>query len=169
MMFMRSKLLRIFLIFAILIVAALVFTAWSWNFTTSRINASIQSFGVHQSPTEAMLNGIDEGYVGIQEARITMAVPETGPGGAPYIWFVTVCIWADSRADGSSVGSATNDFDFGGSYYLQTKSGWILMPETSAPLFVAFWMRVFDLEGEGIAGPIIKEPATKPVCVRNYS
>jgi hypothetical protein len=165
-MFQRSKLLRMGLIFAIVMVAALVITAWSWNFTTSRINASIRSFGVFQSPTEGMQNAIDEGYVGIQEAWIGMAVPETGPGGAPYIWFVTSCVWADSRADGSPVGSSTHDFDFGGSYYLQTKQGWVLMPETSNPLFVAFWMKVFDLEGEGIAGPVIKAPTTKPVCVR---
>jgi len=165
-MFQCAKLLRMGFVFSIVIVVVIVMTAWAWFFTTSRINASIRSFGIFQSPTEGMQNAIEEGYVGIQEAWIEMAVPETGPGGAPYVWFVTACIWADSRVDGSPVGSSTHDFDFPGSYYLQTKHGWVLMPEVSNPLFVAFWMKVFDLEGEGITGPIIKQPPTKPVCVR---
>ena len=109
---------------------------------------------------------IRDGYVGIQEARITHAKQENFLGGGPHIWFVIACVWAESRADGSPVGSSTHDFDFPGDYYLETKDGWVLMPENSSPLFVGIWMRIFGLAGDGSGGQTIHEPPSTPVCVR---
>lgn len=163
-MFHPSKLLRVVLIFVGVIVVVAGFILWSWFFTTSRLNASAQKFGIYPSPTEAMMTGIGDYWVGVKEAWIRGAGPETAPGGAPHVWFVTACVWAESRSDGSAVGSATHDFDFPGGYYLQTKEGWVAMSEESA-LFVGFWMKVFDLAGEG-GGEIIYEPPTKPACIR---
>lgn len=163
-MFQLSRPLRMGLIFFGVIAIAFGYTAGSWYFTTSRLNWSAQSIGVFQSPAEGMLSQIDRGWIGIQEARIINAGPETGPGGAPYIWFVVACVWADSRIDGSPVGSSTHDFDFPGTYFLETKEGWVQMPEGSA-LFVGFWMKVFNLAGDG-GGQIIHESPSKPACVR---
>ena len=166
-MFRSSKLLRVGLIVICIPALALGFTFWSWSFTTSRLN-SARSIGIFPSPSEGMLTLVESGYVGIQEARIVGAGQETFPlGGGPHVWFVTVCVWAEAREDGSSVGSPTNDFDYGGSYFVDTKEGWVLMPESSRPLFVGFWMKVFDLAGDDGGGQIIHEPPSqKPVCVR---
>ena len=57
------------------------------------------------------------------------------------------------------MGSPTHDFDAPGSYFVDTQEGWVLMPESSSPLFVGFWMRVFGLAGDG-GGQILHEPLT---------
>lgn len=163
-MFQTSKLLRVVLIIGSIIAVALAFIAWSWYFTTSRLNASARSFGIFPSPIEAMMTEIRYGWVGIQEAWIRSAEPETALGGGPHVWFVTACVWAESRADGSTVGSATHDFDFPGGYYVETKDGWVPMSEGSA-LFVGFWMKVFGLAGDGGDGEVIHGAPSKPVCV----
>jgi hypothetical protein len=163
-MFSSSRLLRVVLTVIGILAVALGFTFWSWSFTTSRLN-SARSNGVYPSPSEGMLTFVESGYVDIQEARVTLAEPETFPyGGGPHIWFVIACVWAESREDGSPV--APHDFDFRGSYFVDTKEGWVRMPGESVPLFVGFWMKVFDLVGDDSGGQIIHEPTSKPVCVR---
>ena len=67
-MFQPSKLLRVGLIIVGVFAVALGFVVWSWYFTTSRLNASAQSFGIFSSPTEAVMAEIRTGWVGIQEA-----------------------------------------------------------------------------------------------------
>ncbi len=166
-MFRSSKLLRVGVIAICIIAVGLGFTFWSWSFTTSRLNAA-RARGVFPSPSEGMLTLMQSEYIGIQEARIVGAEQETFRlGGGPHVWFVTACVWAESRADGSPVGSATHDFDYPGSYFVDTDEGWLLMPETSLPLFVGFWMPIFDLAGDDIAQPF-HDPSGKPKrpCVR---
>ena len=158
------KTLPVVIIIVSLFAVALGFTVWSWNFTTSRLKSSVKSFGTFPSPTAAMETEIREGWVGIQEAWIRDAGPGTALDGGPHVWFVTACVWAESRADGSPVGSSTDDFDFPGGYFLETQDGWVPMSEGSAP-FVGFWMKVFGLAGNG-GGQIIHEPPSTPVCVR---
>jgi hypothetical protein len=165
-MFSRSKFLRVSLAALGILAAAFAFVFWSWSFTTSRLNAA-RLIGVFPSPSEGMMTLVHSDYVDIQEARIVSASQETALGGGSHVWFVTVCVWADSREDGSPVGSPTHDFDFGGSYFVDTQEGWVLMPETSLPLFVGFWMPIFDLAGDDIAQPF-QDPSSKPKqpCVR---
>jgi hypothetical protein len=166
-MFSRSKILRVSLVALGILAAALAFVFWSWSFTTSRLNAA-RSIGVFPSPSEGMLTLVQSGYVGIQEVRIVRVAQETFPlGGGSHVWFVTACVWADSREDGSPVGSPTHDFDYPGSYFVDTHEGWVLMPETSLPLFVGFWMPIFDLAGDDIVQPIHDPPSEpKQPCVR---
>ena len=165
-MFPRSKFLRVSLVALGILATAFAFVFWSWSFTTSRLNAA-RSIGVFPSPSDGMMTLVQSGYVDIQEARIVHAKQETFPlGGGPHVWFVIACVWADSREDGSPVGSPTHDFDYPGSYFVNTHEGWVLMPESSQPLFVGFWMRIFGLAGDG-GGQVIQEPPSTPVCVRN--
>ena len=152
-------------LFAICIVAVtLGFMFWSWTYTTSRIN-SARSTGIFSSPSEGMRSLVDSGWIGIEEVRIVRSVPEIALGRSSHIWFVIACVWAESHADGSPVGSSTHDFDYPGSYFVDTRDGWLLMPEASRPLFVGFWMKIFGLAGDG-GGQMIQEPSTTPVCVR---
>jgi hypothetical protein len=115
-----------------------------------------------------MLTLVQSQYVGIQEARIVGAGQETFPlGGAPHVWFVTACVWAESRADGSPVGSSTHDFDYPGYFFVDTHEGWLMMPETSVPLFIGFWMPIFNLAGDDHAQPIQdRSSEPKRPCVR---
>jgi len=165
-MFRSSKLLRVGLIAICIPAVALGFTFGSWSFTTSRLNAA-RSIGVFPSPSEGMLTLVQSGYVDIQEARIVHAAQETALGGGPHVWYVIACVWAESRADGSPVGSPTHDFDAPGSYFVDTHEGWLLMPETSLPLFVGFLMPIFDLAGDDRAQPF-HDPSSEPtrMCIR---
>ncbi len=142
-----------------MIAVALCFTFWSWSYTTSRLN-SARSIGIFPSPSEGMLALVHYDWTGIQEAKIVHAEPETAFGGGPHVWYVTACVWAESRADGSPVGASTHNFDSPGSYFVDTKDGWVLMPEASLPLFVGFWMRIFGLAGEG-GGQVIDETCAR--------
>ena len=168
-MSLSSKILRIVLIAVCISAVAAGSIFGSWLFTTNRLNAA-RSIGVFPSPAEGMMTLVHDGYVGIQEARITSVVQETAVGGGRHVWFVTVCIWADSRIDGSPVRHTNSDFDFGGSYFVDTHDGWVLMPETSLPLFVGFWMPIFDLAGDDTAQPF-NDPSIEPrrPCVRQDS
>jgi hypothetical protein len=165
-MFHSSRLPRVGLIAICIIAIALGFTYWLWTFTTSRIT-SARSIGVFPSPSEGMLTLVHSGWVDIQEARIVHVQQETFLGGGPHVWYVIACVWAESRADGSPVGSATHDFDAPGSYFVNTHEGWILMPESSLPLFVGFWMPVFNLAGDDRVQPF-HDPASEPkrICIR---
>jgi hypothetical protein len=162
-MFQSSKWLRLscFAVLAFIATFALVF--WSWSFTTGRLDAA-QARGVFASPGEGMLTLVQSEYVGIQEARIVGAGQEIF---LPHVWFVTACVWASSRADGSPVGSPTHDFDYPGYFFVDTQEGWLMMPEASVPLFVGFWMPIFDLAGDDVAQPV-HDPSGEPKrpCVR---
>src|SRR5512133_3299226 len=105
-MFPRSKFLRVSLVALGILSVAFAFVFWSWSLTTSRIHAA-RSRGAFPSPSEGMLTLVRSEYVGIQEARIVGAGQEI----FPHVWFITACVWAESRADGSLVGSPTHDFD----------------------------------------------------------
>ncbi len=166
-MFPRSKFLRVSVLVLGMFAAVFAFVFWSWSFTTSRLNAA-RSIGVFPSPSDGMMTLINSDYVDIQEARIVGAEQEIFPlGGGHHVWFVTACVWAKSRADGSPVGAATHDFDFPGSYFVDTQEGWVLMPETSSPLFVGFWMPIFGLAGDDRVQPF-HDPSSesKRPCVR---
>ena len=161
--------LTIVLIAAGLLAAAAAVLGGSWWFTTSRLQAA-RAVGVFAYPAEGMQTLIASDYVGLQEVQIRAAQETTALGGRPYVWFVTACIWADARADGAPVGSETHDFDSGGSYFVDTRDGWVLLPESAQPLFVAFWMPIFGLAGDDVARPV-PDPWTEPPrsCVRaNY-
>ena len=160
-----SKLLRSGSFAVLVFVAAFVFVFWSWHFTTSRLEAA-RSTGIFPSPAEGMLTLIHSGWTGIQEVQI-FDVQENAPGGGPHVWFVSACIWAESRTDGSTPGFPTHDYAPVGSYFVNTHEGWILMPETSSPLFVGFWMNIFGLAGNDIVEPVF-DPSTgiQHHCVR---
>ena len=143
---------------------ALGILAWSWYFTVNRLNVAAKTFGIYQSPTEAMMTQIDTYWIGVEEAWIRDVGPETFLMDGSHVWFVTACVWAESRADGSAVGSATHDFDFPGGYFVETRDGWVALSEDSA-LFVGYWMKIFGLAGDGV-GQVITEQPSKPVCIR---
>ncbi|MCC7361961.1 MAG: nucleoside hydrolase [Anaerolineales bacterium] len=161
-----SQWLPVGLIAALMLAIGVGAIGGSWWYTTSRLQAA-RALGVFSSPAEGMRALTEADYVGLQEVQIRAAQETTALGGGPHVWFVTVCVWAEARADGSPVGNQAHDFDFGGSYFVNVSDGWVLLPESAQPLFVAFWMPLFDLAGDDRVAPVADSPGLPTrSCVR---
>jgi hypothetical protein len=108
-----------------------------------------RSIGVFRDAETGMKEIINQDYIGIKKVEIVYAGPNYDNGSKPFVWYVIARIWAESRIDGSRLGYGKWDHDEGGSHFLQTKEGWIMVPEHKHPEFVVFWMGVYGLAGEG--------------------
>jgi hypothetical protein len=162
-----SLLLRTLLAAAIVFSCLIQTVVFSWIYTNSQLQAARRN-GVFPSAEEGMLSLTSEGYLEPREIKIIYAGPNSfNREGAPHVWFVVACVWAEKRVDGSQVGNGTNDFDFPGSYFLHARDGWVLMPEGAFPEFVGFWMKVFGLAGPGSSQPSHeREAGSRTGCER---
>jgi hypothetical protein len=122
----------------------------SWGYTQVQL-ARYSADGVYASPEEGMLALIDTYYPPEREVMMVYAGPNSPDGNRPYIWYVIAEVYASVRADGSAMGE--NGCDAPGSYFLQTKEGWVHVPEQAFPELIGFWMDVFDLAGTGVSAP----------------
>ena len=122
----------------------------SWIYTTTQLRIA-RSKGVYASAEQGMLAMVDEHYPADRDMRILYAGTNSFDGRQPHIWYVIAEVHASSRADGSELGH--NGCDAPGLFYLQTKEGWVFVPEGAFPEFIGFWMKVFDLAGEGQSTP----------------
>ena len=122
----------------------------SWIYTTTQLRIA-RSKGVYASAEQGMLAMVDEHYPADRDVKILYAGTNSFDGRQPHIWYVIAEVHASSRADGSELGH--NGCDAPGLFYLQTKEGWVFVPEGAFPEFIGFWMKVFDLAGEGQSTP----------------
>jgi hypothetical protein len=120
--------------------------------TTSRL-AQARSDGVYSSAEEGMRALIARSYRNIQDVQIQYAGPNSFDGSHPHVWYVTAEVWAEARADGSPVGNGVRLSDNPGSFFLQTKDGWVHIQEGAFPEVMGFWMSVFGLAGQGSSIP----------------
>ena len=58
--------------------------------------------------------------------------------------------------------SCGGELDAPGSYFLQTKEGWVHAPEGTLPGFVGFWMDVFGMAGPGEDSPSVDWSPSQP-------
>ena len=131
----------------------------AWLYTTSQL-AHARSHGAYATAEQAMLAEIDKGYVGVSQADILYAGPNSFEGRQPHVWYVIAEVRAAARVDGSEMGR--NGCDAPGSFYLQTAEGWVHVPEGAIPEIVGFWMRVFGLAGPGLSSPTIDYAPSQP-------
>lgn len=122
----------------------------SWAYTVVQLNIA-RSKGVYETAEQGMLSQVDQHYPADREVKMLYAGTNSFDGSKPYIWYVTVEVHATARADGYPMGR--NNCDAPGSFFLQTKEGWVHVPEGAFPTFVGFWMNVFSMAGEGQATP----------------
>ena len=122
----------------------------SWIYTTTQLRIA-RSKGMYASAEQGMLAMVDEHYPADRDVKILYAGTNSFDGRQPHIWYVIAEVHASSRADGSELGH--NGCDAPGLFYLQTKEGWVFVPEGAFPEFIGFWMKVFDLAGEGQSTP----------------
>jgi hypothetical protein len=130
----------------------LFISVFSWVYTTSQLRAAAAK-GVFPSAEQGMISLINQGYVPPVDAKIVYAGTNSFTGSSPHVWYVIACVRASQRSDGSTVGNGERDYDQPGSYFLQTRDGWVHMPEEAFPDFIGFWMKVYGLAGEGSTQP----------------
>jgi hypothetical protein len=126
------------------------FVAFSWLYTRLQLDHA-HSKGVYDSPETGMLSLIDKNYRPDHETKILYAGTNSFDGSKPFAWYVIAEVHASARADGSSMGK--NGCDAPGSNFLQTKEGWVFVPEGAFPGFMSIWMDVFNMAGPGRSEP----------------
>ena len=94
---------------------------------------------------------IAKGYTADRKVKILYAGTNSFDGSQPHIWYVIAQVRASARADGSALGK--NGCDAPGLFFLQTKEGWVFVPEGAFPGFIGFWMKTFGMAGPGQATP----------------
>ncbi len=124
--------------------------ASSWVYTAVQLNVA-RAKGVYSSPEQGMIARAEQYYTADRQIKILHAGTNSFDGTKPHVWYVIAEIRASARADGSALGH--NGCDAPGSFFLQTKDGWVYVPEGAFPGFIGFWMDVFGWAGEGQVTP----------------
>jgi hypothetical protein len=130
------------------ILAAII--PFAWIYTSVQL-AIARSKGLYSSPEQGMQAIIAKGYTADREVKILYAGTNSFDGSQPHIWYVIAQVRASARADGSSLGK--NGCDGPGLFFLQTKEGWVFVPEGAFPGFIGFWMKAFGMAGPGQSTP----------------
>jgi hypothetical protein len=124
----------------------------SWLYTTIQLRAAREA-GVFSSAEEGMRALIAKSYVEPDRYQIIYAGTNSFDGSSPHVWYVIACVWGGHRVDGSPTGSEKHVYDQPGVFFLDTKEGWVFVPEGAFPELMGFWMQVFDLAGPGSSQP----------------
>ncbi|MEP7135914.1 MAG: hypothetical protein ABI904_13370 [Chloroflexota bacterium] len=141
------KLVRRSLIAVGILVAIVLF---SWGYTSIQLSVA-RSRGVYDSPEQGMLALMDKYYTADKNVKMLYAGTNSFDGSNPHVWYVIAEVRAKARADGSELGS--NGCEAPGSFFLQTKEGWVHVKEQAFPTYMGFWMKVFRWAGEGKSKP----------------
>jgi hypothetical protein len=133
--------------------------ASAWIYTAVQLNIA-RAKGVYSSPEEGMIAYAEKYYTADRKVKILHAGTNSFDGTKPHIWYVIAEIRASARVDGSALGH--NGCDAPGSFFLQTKEGWVYLPEGAFPGFIGFWMDVFGWAGEGQSTPSTNWASDQP-------
>jgi hypothetical protein len=128
----------------------LSFSACSWIYTVVQLHQA-RSKGVYESPEQGMLAFAEKRYAAGHSVEILYAGPNSFNGSQPHEWYVIAEIHASSRVDGSKL--KHDGCDAPGLAFLQTRYGWVYVPDGAFPTFIGFWMKTFNLAGEGQSTP----------------
>ena len=148
----RPYLLRVALVAIVFLTSVGMFLLSSWVYTTIQLRIA-RTEGVFASAEDGMRTLVARGYVQPDDVEIVYAGTNSFDGSSPHVWYVIACVWGGHRADGSSVGAHTHGYDAPGSFFLNTKEGWVHVSEGAFPIIVGFWMRVYGLAGPGSTQP----------------
>ena len=122
----------------------------SWAYTSIQL-AVARSKGVFATPEQGMIAMLDKVYPPEHTVKFLYAGTNSTNGSQPHVWYVIAEVRASTRADGSEL--QKNGCDAPGTFFLQTKQGWVSVPEEALPGFMGFWMKVFGMAGDGQAAP----------------
>jgi hypothetical protein len=144
---MKTKRGRVFILGLILFGIGFLCT---WGYT-SLVIANASRDGIYTSAEQGMIDRLDRSYSPDRKIKIIQAGPNSFDGSNPFIWYVIAEVRASSRADGGALGR--NGCDAPGSFFLQTRQGWVHVGEGAFPEYVGMWMKVFGMAGEGQSTP----------------
>jgi len=144
---METKLIR-WLFIALGGILAVI--AFGWMYTSVQLNIA-SSKGVYATAEQGMLANVEKHYSADRNVKILYAGTNSFDGSQLHVWYVIAEVRATSRADDSELGH--NGCDAPGSFYLQTREGWVYVPEGAFPGFIGFWMKIFGMAGEGQSTP----------------
>lgn len=128
-----------------------VWLGGSWLYTTLQLRRSAAR-GVFPTAEEGMLGMIDQWYANPEKVRIVAGGPDSIS--SSHIWYITACVWGGTRSDGSLVGNDRVAYDMPGSFFLNTRDGWVYVPEEVFPVEIGAWMKTFGLAGPGSSDSI---------------
>jgi hypothetical protein len=123
-----------------------------WMYTTVQLRAARQA-GLYSSAEEGMRAMIAQNYIEPERSQVIYAGTNSFDGSDPHVWYAIACVWGGHRLDGSTPGSARHAYDQPGWFFLNTRDGWVFVPEGVLPGFIGFWMKVFGLAGPGSSHP----------------
>lgn len=118
-----------------------------WAYTTLQLQVA-RTRGLYASAEEGMVDKITKNYLEPYHYQILHAGPNQPDGRSPHVWYVTAYVWGTYRSDGSTVGNERHNYDMPGCFFLNTRDGWVYMPEGAFPGFIGNWMAFY-----GMAGP----------------
>lgn len=81
-----------------------------------------------------MIARAEKYYTADRKVKILYAGTNSFDGTKPHVWYVIAEIRASARADGSELGH--NGCDAPDSFFIQTKEGWVHVPEGASPEFI---------------------------------
>jgi hypothetical protein len=123
-----------------------------WGYTSVQLQMA-RAQGIYASAEEGMRDRVARSYRAVERMEIRYAGPDSFAGIQPHVWFVIAEVWAEARGDGVPVGSAGRSSDIPGSFFLETREGWVHVPEGAFPEVVGLGMSLFGLAGEGSPVP----------------
>jgi hypothetical protein len=146
----RSVLLKVFALAAVVGAAYGMFLLW--GYTNVQLWMA-RSQGIYASAEEGMRDLVARGYRGVQRMEIHYAGPDSPAGIQAHVWFVIAEVWAEARGDGVPAGGGGRASDIPGSFFLETRDGWVHVPEGAFPEIVGLGMSLYGLAGEGSSIP----------------
>lgn len=132
----------------VLVLAACAFFPWLYTSVQLKI---ARAGGVYETPEQGMRAKLEASYSPDAQIKILHAGPNYRDGSKPYVWYVIAEVRAAARADGFPLGR--NGCDAPGTYFLQTRDGWVHVPEGAFPEWISIWMDAFDMAGPGESTP----------------
>ena len=153
-MFQRKSLLRQFAGLAGLVLIFLtIVVVSSWLYATTVLRFA-EKAGVYASAEDGMRALITRGYVNPDDSQIIYAGTNSFDGSDPHVWYVIACVWGGHRVDGAATGAGgRHGYDQPGTFFLETKKGWVWISEGTFPVYLGFWMNVFGMAGPGSPVP----------------
>ncbi len=113
----------------------------------------VRARGVFASAEDGMRDLIARGYVHPDKVQIVRAGTNSFDGSQPHVWYVIACVQGGTRIDGSPVGNPRHNYDQPGTFFLDTRDGWVHVPEGMFPEVLGFWMKFYGLAGPGSSTP----------------
>lgn len=109
------------------------------------------SKGIYETPEMGMQAIMDKFYSPDRQIKFLYAGTNSFDGSRPHVWYVIAEVRASSRSNGLPL--SKNGCESAGLFFLDTKKGWVQVPEGAFPEFMGYWMNLLRIAGPGRSVP----------------